>query len=93
MRTLGVPEGREWPANQNPALLLSIAQRLPISTRNINWDHIFPAAQTTRMWAISEYNRRMHHPYRRLQFSGQLLGAGQQHKPDPARHVAAGEVQ
>lgn len=66
VRTLGDPDDRQWTADRNTELLVSIAQRLPYETTNIDWDHIFPAAQARRMWAVSEYGRRTHHPYRRF---------------------------
>ncbi len=66
VRSLSSPEDRLWTADWNAALLLSIAQWLPVDVRGIDYDHIFPSAQAGRMWALSEYGRRMHHPYRRL---------------------------
>lgn len=66
VRSLASPEDRLWTADWNAGLLLSIAQQLPVDVRGIDYDHIFPAAQAGRMWALSEYGRRMHHPHRRF---------------------------
>lgn len=66
VRSLASQEDRLWTADWNAGLLLSIAQQLPVDVRGIDYDHIFPSAQAGRMWALSEYGRRMHHPYRRF---------------------------
>ncbi|HEY5845304.1 MAG TPA: hypothetical protein VIT42_00790 [Microlunatus sp.] len=66
MRSLASPEHRLWTAGWNAGLLLSIAQQLPLNVQGIDYDHIFPSAQASRMWTLSEYGMRMHHPYRRF---------------------------
>ncbi len=53
-------------ADQNGWLLTSLAQRLPYAlARPIDWDHIFPQAQASRMWTRGD-GRRKHHRDRRL---------------------------
>ena len=74
VRGLAVAEDRQWLADRNAALLLGIVQQIPYEVqRPIDWDHIFPQAQASRMWALGVHGRRVHHRYRRLvQSAGNL---------------------
>lgn len=65
VRGISAGEDRLWLADRNAGLLLSIAQRIPYSvSRPIDWDHIFPQAQASRMWALADSGRRVHHRHR-----------------------------
>lgn len=65
VRGLSSEEDRQWLADRNAGLLLSLAQRIPYRVaRPIDWDHIFPQAQASRMWAVGDSGRRVHHRYR-----------------------------
>ncbi len=56
-------------ADKNGRILTALAQRIPLEMEPedaFDWDHIFPQAQASRMWAPGEWNRRRHHPDRYL---------------------------
>lgn len=59
-------EDRQKIADGNGELLTTLAQPIDYAGEDqIDWDHIFPAAQANRMWAPGS-GRRRHHPDRRL---------------------------
>lgn len=65
VRGLSAEGDRQWLADRNAGLLLSLAQCIPYQVaRPIDWDHIFPQAQASRMWAVGDTGRRVHHRYR-----------------------------
>lgn len=65
VRGLSDAANRQWLADRNAGLLLSLAQRIPYQVaRLIDWDHIFPQAQASRMWAVGSSGRRVHHRFR-----------------------------
>ena len=64
---LSAAEDRRWLADRNAGLLLSIGQQIPYDVQGpVDWDHIFPQAQASRMWAVGDRGRRVHHQYRSL---------------------------
>lgn len=65
VRSLDEP-GRDAIANENGHLLIALIQRMRYDASGFDWDHIFPQAQASRMWAPGAVGRRRHHPDRRL---------------------------
>lgn len=56
-------------ATRNGWMLTALAQRIPYELTeedDFDWDHIFPQAQSHRMWIPGEAGRRRHHPDRHL---------------------------
>jgi Protein of unknown function DUF262/Protein of unknown function (DUF1524) len=84
---LATPSDRQHVLDQNAALFLSIAQRLPYDPplrdedeprrghRQVEWDHIYPQARATVMRVRADSGFLVHHEYRRLVWSAGNLWA------------------
>lgn len=69
VRSMATPEDLEALARRNGWLLTALAQRIPYDWSEedqFDWDHIFPQAQSHRMWSPGDAGRRRHHPDRHL---------------------------
>lgn len=68
--TFGAARSRQVGRYHDGPVLTCLAQRLPLDQQDIDWDHIFPQAQATRMWVRGQRGRRAHHPKRPLVNAG-----------------------